>query len=241
MLRFGPRSGGGWQVTSQGGELRWPVWTGNIFSHTPMPGTGHTVVAWSGWFDEDAQPESGVFHHDPRTWAGEGWERLEMRLDEVLPQFEAADARLLMRPHVRHVVSDAPSIRKVLERFDSPALGIFFEPAAMLTAAMVDDASDHLTRLIEAVLQGPIGPDRVEAFFLTGAERPARGEVYPEHDDLLVPAPMTRGAIGYHDLLGVLRATGPYPWPIVLYDEDADAQLDMLRQAGVLPSEPAQA
>lgn len=195
------------------------------------------MVAWSGWLDEDAQPESGVFHHDPRTWTGLGWDRLLDRLGEILPAFEAANSRLLLRPHVRHVLSDAPTVRKLLGLVDSPALGIFFEPTAMLTAGMVDDAPDHLTRLFEAL----VGYDRVDAIFLTGAERPARGETDPAHDDLLVPAPLTRGAIDYHDLLGVLRARGHFPWPIVLYDEDVDAQFDMLRQAGVLPSEPAQA
>ena len=52
---------------------------------------------------------------------------------------------------------------------------------------------------------------------------------------------MTRGAIGYHDLLRVLRETGPFPWPIVLYDEDVDAQVDMLREAGLLASVSAKA
>ena len=241
MLRFGPRSGGGWLVASQGGELRWPVWTGNIFSDAPPlpsePGPGQAVVAWSGWFDDEADPESGVFHHDPRTWSAEGWERLEARLADVLPAFEASNTRLLLRPHVRHVVSDVPSVRRLLGLVESRALGIFFEPAAMLTAGMVNDAPDHLTRSFEAL----VGFDRVEAIFLTGAERPARGEATPEHDDLLVPAPLTRGVIGYHDLLAVLRAHGPFPWPIVLYDEDVDAQLGMLREAGVLPSQPAEA
>lgn len=237
MLRFGPRSGGGWLVASQGGELRWPVWPGNLFSDAPDPQPGQTVVAWTGWFDQDAQPESGVFHHDPRTWSAQGWQTLEARLAEILPTFQAKGARLLLRPHVRHVISDAPTIRRLLAAFESETLGIFFEPAALLTAGMTDDARDHLTRLLEAFWGNP----RIAAYFLTGAERPALGEADPEHDDLLVPAPMTRGAIDYHDLLAVLQERGPFPWPLVVYDEDVDAQADMLRQAGVLPSEPAKA
>ncbi len=237
MLLFGPRSGGGWLLRSQGAELRWPVWAGNIFSDAPTLEPGQTTIAWTGWFDPHALPDSGVFHHDPRTWTAQGWETLETRLAELLPKFEAKGARLLLRPHVRHVISDAPSVRRVLGLFDTPALGILFEPAAMLTAGMADDARDHLTRLLEALAHHP----RVAAVLLTGAERPALGEPDPQHDDILVPAPLTRGALGYHDLLAVLKNHGPFQRPLALYDEDLHAQLDMLREAGVLPCQPAEA
>ena len=237
MLYVGPRSGGGWRVRSQGDAHGWSIWTGNIFLDSPDPTASQTVVAWSGWFDENARPESGVFHHDPRSWLAEGWETLESRLTQVLPAFEVANARLLLRPHVRHVISDAPSVRRILTRFESPALGILLEPAAMLTAAMADDAQDHLTRILEALAHNP----RIAAILLTGAERPALGEPTPEHDDLLVPAPLTRGTLDYHDLLAVLRAHGPFQRPLALYDEDVAAQLEMLREAGVLPSGAAKA
>lgn len=232
MLLFGPRSGGAWCVGSQGAEPDWPVWLGNIFSDEPEPQPNQTLIAWSGWFDDDALPESGVFHHDPRTWTAAGWETLEARLANLLPKFEAAGARLLLRPHVRHVISDAPSVRRVLGLFETEAVGVFLEPAAMLTAGMADDAQDHLTRILEALA----GHQRVAAVLLTGAERPALGEADGEHDDLLVPAPLTRGSIDYHDLLAVLREHGPFGRPIALYDEDVPAQLDMLREAGVLSS-----
>ena len=232
MRVLGPRSGGGWLIRSQGGEHAWPVWAGNIFFEDPTPEPGQTVVAWSGWFDQQARPQSGVFHHDPRTWLAEGWETLQARLGPIVQAFEAAQARLLLRPHVRHVVSDAPSVRRALAMFDSPALGVLLEPAAMLTAAMADDARDHLTRILDALAGNP----RVQAILLTGAERPALGEPTPEHDDLLVPAPLTRGCIDYHDLIALLRDHGPFDRELVLYDEDIPAQRDMLRDAGVLPS-----
>lgn len=237
MLLFGPRSSGGWLLRSQSGEPRWPVSTANIFSDAPTPEPDQTLISWSGWFDDDAAPESGVFHHDPRTWTAQGWETLEARLAEILPKFEAASARLLLRPHVRHVISDAPSVRRILGKFETPALGILFEPAAMLTAGMASDAGDHLTRLLEALAHH----ERVAAVLLTGAERPALGEANPEHDDILVPAPLTRGSLDYHDLLAVLKNYGPFTRPLALYDEDVPAQLDMLREAGVLPSQPANA
>ncbi len=237
MLLFGPRSGGGWLLRSQGGELRWPALTTNIFSDALSPQPDQTTIVWSGWFDDEADPESGVFHHDPRTWTALGWETLEARLAEILPKFEAANARLLLRPHVRHVISDAPSVRRILGKFETPVLGILFEPAAMLTAGMADDARDHLTRLLEALAHH----ERVAAILLTGAERPARGDADPEHDDILVPAPLTRGSLDYHDLLAVLKDFGLFERPLALYDEDVPAQLDMLREAGVLPSQPANA
>lgn len=233
MMLLGPRSGGGWLLRSQGGELRWPVWAGNIFSDTPTLQPGQATIAWSGWFDPHASPDSGVFHHDPHTWSARGWETLEARLAEILPTFEAVGARLLLRPHVRHVISDAPAIRRILGQFDSSALGILLEPAAMLTAGMTSDARDHLTRLLEALARHP----RVAAILMTGADRPALGQADPEHDDILVPAPLTRGSIDYHDLLAVLKAHGPFERPLALYDEDVPAQLEMLREAGVLPSQ----
>jgi len=236
MLLFGPRSGGGWLLRSQGGEFRWPASTANIFSDDLSPQPDQTLITWSGWFGDEAEPESSVFPHDPRAWTSLGWETLEARLADVLPKFEAANARLLLRPHVRHVISDAPSVRRILGKFETPALGILFEPAAMLTAGMTNDARDHLTRLLEAAHH-----ERVAAVLLTGAERPALGEADPEHDDILVPAPLTRGSLDYHDLMAVLKDHGPFEHPLALYDEDVPAQLDMLREAGVLPSQPANA
>lgn len=222
-------------LRSQGAEPDWPVWAGNIFSDAPEPQPNQTLIAWSGWFDDQADPQSGVFHHDPRTWTAIGWETLEARLAEILPMFEAAGTRLLLRPHVRHVISDAPAIRRVLGLFETSALGILLEPAAMLTAGMAADARDHLTRILEALARH----ERVAAVLMTGAERPALGEADGEHDDILVPAPLSRGCIDYHDLLAVLTDHGPFERPLALYDEDVPAQLDMLRQAGVLPSQPA--
>lgn len=235
MLLFGPRSGGGWLLRSQGGEIRWPVSAANIFSDRSEPQAPsqpeQTTVVWSGWFDDQARPEAGVFHHDPRTWTALGWETLEARLAEVLPMFEAADARLLLRPHVRHVISDAPSIRRILGKFETPALGILLEPAAMLTAAMAADARDHLTRMLEALAHH----ERVAAILLTGAQRPD-----PHHDEeTLIPAPLTTGVLDRQDLLAILREHGPFERPLALFDQDVPAQLDLLREAGVLPSQPA--
>lgn len=236
MLLFGPRSGGGWLVRSQDGASRWPVWPGNILldppEQLPDPEPGGTLVCWSGWLDQRARPASGVFFHDPATWTGPGWAALEPRLEEILPAFEAAGARLLIRPHVRHVVSDVPTARRLLERFQTPALGVFLEPAAMLTAAMADDAQEHLGRILWALA----GNERTAAVLLTGAERPATGDSDPQHDDILVPAPLTRGALDYHDLLAVLRAHGRFERPLALLDEDLGAQVQMLGEAGVLSS-----
>lgn len=232
MLLFGPRSGGGWLVRSQDGALRWPVWAGNILLESPTPQAGGTVVCWSGWLDDRARPLSGYFQHDPRVWSGPGWEALSRRMAELLPLYEAAGARLLIRPHVRHVVSDVPTVRRLLGQFESPALGIFLEPAAMLTAAMADDARDHLGRILWALA----GHERTAAILMSGAERPAMGAGEPDHDDLLVPAPLTRGALDYHDLRQLLREHGRFERPMALVDEDLGAQLDMLREVGVLPS-----
>ena len=210
------------------------MWAGNILLDTPQPQPepGGTLVCWSGWFDERARPASGVFHHDTAVWSGPGWAALEARLETIVPAFEAAGARLLIRPHARHVVSDVPTVRRLLGRFESAALGVFLEPAAMLTAGMAGDARDHLGRILWALARH----ERTAAVLLTGAERPALGEGDPEHDDILVPAPLTRGALGYHDLLAVLREHGRFERPLAVLDEDVGAQIDLLREAGVLPS-----
>jgi len=212
----------------------WAVWGGNILEASPPTRAGGTVVAWSGWLGERDANAGFLFPYDPDVWMGAGWRDLCARLGEVLPACEREGCRLALRPHARHVVSDVPTVLRLLGAFPSRALGVVLDPAAMLTAPMADDAGEHVGRILAALA----GHERVWAVLLTGAERPAIAPDAMDHDDQLVPCPLTRGALDYHELrealatnAGVLRDAD-----LVLLDEDVAAQAQLLEASGVLPS-----
>jgi len=83
----------------------------------------------------------------PLTWIREGWEQLDVLLADC-------SFRCLLRPHARHLASDVPSTRLLLEKTVPLGIGLGLGPASMLVSSMLEDASDHLVRLLEG-----LGPD----------------------------------------------------------------------------------
>lgn len=59
-----------------------------------------------------------------------------------------------MRPHARHVVSDAVAARAVLAEREGGRFGLAFDPASCFEASMLEDADDHLVRMFE--IAGPL-------------------------------------------------------------------------------------
>ncbi len=116
---------------------------------------GPQVIAWSGSFAETDGGE--LFDEDPRTWAAPGWSALE----SVCRRLAAPSGTLLLRPHARHVVSDVPSCRKLLDAQWARDLGIglVYDPAAMCAASMLAPGriEDHLRRMYEAIELLPKG------------------------------------------------------------------------------------
>lgn len=169
-------------------------WTLVAASARPVPdaraqdvrsdGAEHAVWAWSGSFaqvsddederddaraDGDDAPAGGdlrLFADDPRTWLGPGWSALEAGLARGLKIVGAGE--LWIRPHARHVISDGPSVRRLVER--QPRVRLLLDPVSMLTPTMLEDGTvrDHLQRTFEwaGLLEG-----RVVAGVIIGTPR----------------------------------------------------------------------
>jgi len=84
------------------------------------------------------------FEPHPDTWMPRGWAALTAACCKA-PQ------GTLVRPHHSHVISDGLACRRFLEQPESAQLGLAFSPASMLTASMLPDHQDHVTRLFEMV------------------------------------------------------------------------------------------
>ncbi|HMN40295.1 MAG TPA: hypothetical protein PKE29_05580 [Phycisphaerales bacterium] len=106
-------------------------------------------MVWSGSFAESRG--GGLFDEDPRTWGRAGWTELE----SACHRLSITNAQVLVRPHFRHVISDVPSCRRLLESEWARALGIglAFDPAAMCAPSMLGPGriEDHLRRMYEAI------------------------------------------------------------------------------------------
>ena len=87
-----------------------------------------------------------MFDEDPRTWGAKGWDALRERV-------EGCERGVGVRPHARHVVSDVPGCRRLLESSWAVERGVrlCYDPASMITAQMWERGEDHLRRMYEAI------------------------------------------------------------------------------------------
>ncbi len=104
------------------------------------------VVIWSGTGADE------LFASDPRSWLSETRGRFDRFIDETSALLDASGIRLLLRPHARHVLSDAPSLLTFLSVQGSSNVGVLLDVASMFEPAMIADAHVHLGRLAGDVL-----------------------------------------------------------------------------------------
>jgi len=171
-------------LVSLGGEPIAAVAPGNPLAIQPGEAAAGlpdapVVIAWSGGLGED------LFSRDPRTWLPPGRAALERWLDAALPEMERRGGRLLIRPHARHVVSDAHAAVSLLDARAGAPLGLALDPAALLEASMLGDLDDHLVRTL--ALAGP----RAEVIVLGSVRHPAD----PDDESPLAAAPLGEGLI----------------------------------------------
>lgn len=176
------------------------------------------VACWSGWYPVDALPEHGVYPRDFRTWQPKAWDELSAVLDWLAPELAKQGHRLALRPHARHVLSDAQACMNFLQRFDSDSLGVLLDPAATLTADMLELAEDHLVRAWEALAAHP----RVPAIVLTNVEMVELADRVE-----LRSAPIHKGILDEGMLIDLARTHGAGK-PIVLLEEQLAGQLAVI-------------
>lgn len=156
-----------------------------------------TVLCWSGTLGE------GLFARDWGTWGAAGWEALMLFCERVAPVLDERGARLVLRPHARHVLSDAFKCRRFLDENRHGRIGVALDAAAMMERSMLGDTEGHFERAFEML--GAVA----ELVIVTGLA-PAEGEDDPPRRP---PVP-SEGAPG--GMLGALiSAHVPLGTPIV--------------------------
>lgn len=174
-------------------------------------GPGATGVCWSGTLGAE------LFGRDWGTWGGAGMEALGAFCARVAPELESRGARLVLRPHARHVLSDPFRCRRFLDEHGGRGVvGVALDAASMTEGSMLGDAQDHAERAFEM-----LGP-AASAVFVTGVERGAGEELSA------VSCPVGRGAVGARFLGGLVRTHVPARTPLLLMGRDVGGQLAAL-------------
>ncbi len=123
-------------------------WTGNVI-HLDVADlkrfAGGTLIVNSGSLGENL--------HDlhPGNWMAGAAARLADRVAALRGEMERLDLRLLIEPHSRHILNDAPTAAAFLREFGDDRIGLAFNPCALFEPSMLDFAEDHLLRMAEAL------------------------------------------------------------------------------------------
>lgn len=115
-----------------------------------------TVATWSGTLA--AGEGGGLFATDVRNWSQAAKGELHDKLDRLgkVAAFKSVpeEARLLLRPHARHILSDWHTCARFMAQralAGDTRTGLLVDPAAMLTAQMLIRSAEHLERTFEQV------------------------------------------------------------------------------------------
>ena len=198
-----------------GPPMRWrAAWTDrSVLGGLPEANAEIRRIAWSGSF---AQIDGGeMFDDDPRTWGPKGWGALEERAAGL------DGPGVLVRPHARHVVSDVPGCRRLVESDWAKArgIGLCYDPASMCGVGMMARAGDHMRRMYEAIElfeAGAIG--MVVVAGLNACAEPCGLEEC--------------GELGR--IVGELaRASVPVDMPLVVLDRGVEGQIGVMERVGM--------
>jgi hypothetical protein len=167
------------------------------------------IVTYSGTL----APE--LFDRHPANWMTAGRTALQRLVDQIVPQLRRHDMRLCLQPHSRHILSDAQTCAKFLDRAEGQPLEIALAPASLLEPGMLPAADDHLRRAFEMLGQ------RCAMVILH--------DVVLSHDgDALVPAPLGSGLLPRDAVLAGLRTFLPTDVPVVIGPQELATQLQWL-------------
>ena len=131
VRRFGPADGDVEAVARLDRHLLDPAWR--------APAEGRLVIAWSGTLAD------GLFDAHPYNWMAPGRAALDARAAEIGRNLANAGRRLVLLPHARHILSDAPGALAFHTQLGE-IVGVALGPAWMLEPSMLGDVEDHLMR-----------------------------------------------------------------------------------------------
>lgn len=107
---------------------------------------GETIVMWSGSLNEQ------LFEPHPMNWMKPGEEAFSELTQQLSSIASSVDARVLLQPHTRHVLSDTQTTFNFLRSTEgNSAVGLALCPATLLEPSMLNSVEDHLTRIFETL------------------------------------------------------------------------------------------
>ena len=171
------------------------------------------LLCYSGSLATDA------FAVHPPNWMRAGRAALDALVMASAPALEAQGRSLCLRPHVRHVLSDAQGCLRFLSDHAGLPVQVALSPAEMITGSMQQDLADHLERLF-----GALGP---RAALVLLQDVGACGE-----DDPPTPVALGQGTLPRDLVLRLIRSHVPADTPIVLGPGPLAAQLAWLGVQG---------
>lgn len=183
------------EIRAQRGSGAWAWWAAaSVLSFKPDDARSPNalpILAWSGSLGE--LEGDSLFDDNPRTWGPKGWLALEHASTRLL----GLGLKLILRPHHRHVISDIPSCKRLLEcDWAAGGVRLAYDPLAMCTEAMLASPklNDHLHRMFEA--SGTFAAGGLAAVVLPSnhAERPLLAELLDAHVSPDIPCLLSPSA-----------------------------------------------
>lgn len=171
------------------------------------------LLCFSGSLADDA------FAVHPPNWMRPGRAALDALVHASAPALEAQGRSLCLRPHARHVLSDAQGCLRFLSDHAGLPVQVALSPADMVTSAMIADLPDHLERLF-----GALGG---RAALVLLQDVGAAGD-----DDPPNPVPLGHGRLPRDLVLRLIEAHVPAGTPIVLGPGPLEPQLAWLGAQG---------
>ncbi len=132
--------------------------TGAAVDHPFLASAQPPVIAvlWSGWIGSPGNSTDGNVDPDFRAWSGTGRAQLDAFLARTLPRLTAAGTRLWLRPHARHILSDAPSCAAFLRDHAAACaagtLALFLDLELLITPPMAPRRDEHADRILSRLL-----------------------------------------------------------------------------------------
>ena len=171
------------------------------------------ILTWSGTLGPT------LFASHPPNWLTPGHEALDEACGRWGPVLRRVDARLCLRPHARHVLSDHQSCLSFLQRHEGEPFDVALAPASLLERGMLSDAEDHLTRAFQTL------GGRCPMVLLHDLGETCDDEPPP-------PVPLGDGLLPRAVIVDLLRRHVEPATPIVLIDEKIPQQLQWLGPTG---------
>ena len=171
------------------------------------------LLCWSGSLAEEP------FAVHPANWMRPGRAALDALVTQAAPALEARGLSLCLRPHARHVLSDAQGCLRFLTDHAGLPLGVALAPADMLTQDMLPELPEHLNRIFTAM-----GP-RAAVVLLQDVQA-------ADDEATRAPVPLGQGVLPRDLVLDLIGQHVPTTTPVVIGPESIAEQLGWLGHQG---------